>query len=253
MEPTVLKRPLATSRKALGTLGRHFGAVVLISAALALVRAPLDHYLYGSLVGFGQPLQADDGKMFSYVLADAGLLLALEVILGPILAAAAVYFTKRDHAGKPSTLSGALTFAGRSYRHLILPHILATLSIQLGLVVLIPGLLFYALYAFVWPVACLERGGWALDRSKALTYGRRSAIYWVVIPMVVLMQVKLYTVDLPVLSMGFVPLLVNDIANQLFTWFLLSYFTWLYLDRIDEIQLKQAAKADTEESGPAGS
>ena len=45
---------------------------------------------------------------------------------------------------------------------------------------------------------------------------------------------------------------VNGLLLPTLFVFLLSYFTWLYLDRIDEIQLKQAAKADTEESGPAG-
>lgn len=239
----MVTRTLQAARRALGTLFGHLGAVLAICLALALLRAPLDHFLYGSIIGFGRPLMGDDSLMYRYILADSALLLVLEVFLGPLLAAAAVYFAKRDQAGKASTLSGAITFATRSYRHLIFPHLAATLSIQLGLVVLIPGLLFYAMYAFVWPVACLERGEWALDRSKALTKGRRSSIYWVVIPLVMLLQVKLYTVDLPVLAMGLLPMLANDIANQLVTWFLITYFTWLYLDRIDEIEKKQAASA----------
>ena len=95
-----------------------------------------------------------------------------------------------------------------------------------------PGLLFYGMYGFVEPVACLEEDEWPLDRSKALTRGRRGTIMWLVIPIITLLVTKTYVVDLQVLEQGLVAMLINDVFNLLMEFFLYAAFAWLYLERV---------------------
>ncbi len=246
---STLSRTLLVTRQALGTLGRHAGAVLLLVFIVAAVRAPLDHLLYVAIVGPGNSLAGDQSRMVQYILADAGTLLAFEIVLGPILAAVVIYFARRDQAGKDSSLSAALRFAASRYRRMFFPHLAAQISIQVGIqLLLVPGLLFYGMYAFVEPVACLEDGNWPLDRSKALTRGRRATIMWLVIPVILVMFVKTYAVDLQALEMGVVALMAADMVNLLMELFLYTAFAWLYLERVTP---KDAAPAPADSSTAA--
>jgi len=230
-----LPRPLRVTRQALGTMGRHLGIVLAVCGGVTLLRTPLDHLLFNWIVGAGNSLAGDQETMVKYILADAGMLLLAEVLLGPILAAVAVYLARRDQVGKTSNLSGSLNFAVRRYSRMFVPHLAAQISIQIGLQLLIvPGLLFYGMYAFVEPVSALEEGEWALDRSKALTRGRRGTIMWLVIPIVAVLFTKTWVVDLQALG-NIWALFATDLVNLLLEFFLYTAFAWLYLERVTPV------------------
>jgi hypothetical protein len=227
-----LPRPLRVSAQALRTMMSHAGVVLAVCLGITALRTPIDHLLYANIVGVGNSLAGDQSTMIKYILADAGVLLLAEVLLGPIMAAVAVYLARRDQVGKTSNLSGSLGFAIRRYKRMFVPHLAAQISIQVGLqLLLVPGLLFYGMYAFVEPVAALEDGEWALDRSKVLTRGRRGTIMWLVIPIVVVLFVKTYAVDLQALG-NIWALFATDMVNLLLEFFLYTAFAWLYLERV---------------------
>ncbi len=252
-----LPRPLHISKLALGTMGRHLGIVLALCVGVTALRTPVDHVLFNAIVGPGNTLAGDQETMVQYILADAGLLLLAEVLLGPLLAAAAVYLARRDQVGKASTLSGAVGFGFRRYGRMFLPHLAAQISIQVGLQLLIvPGLLFYGMYAFVEPVSALEEGEWALNRSKALTRGRRGTIMWLVIPFVAILFTKTWVVDLQALG-NIWALFATDLVNLLMEFFLYTAFAWLYLERVSmpapASEPGTATPAPSEESAePAG-
>ncbi|MFT4978210.1 MAG: hypothetical protein ACI8S6_004118 [Myxococcota bacterium] len=164
------------------------GAAVTLPLAMVygILLTLIDTVIYRSTIPAGQlPGQED---LIAVLLPWAGATLGLEIILGPIVAACAVYVGQAAATGGAVSLYKAVNFALSRYRRVFLPHLAAQLSIQLGLIIIIPGVLFQMQYAFVDSVACLEDEAAPLNRSKRLTRGRRRSVFFLFLPWLMLSQ-----------------------------------------------------------------
>ena len=65
---------------------------------------------------------------------------------------------------------------------------IAQLCIQIGMVVVIPGVLFMMQYAFVDPVTCIEKNAGPLTRSRKLTRALRGSLLAFIIPFMLQVQ-----------------------------------------------------------------
>jgi hypothetical protein len=159
-----------------------------------------------------------------------GIMLVFEVFFGPILGAAAVFVGRSHSQGSKVTLYKALNFAINRYGRLFKWHAAAWLSIHVGMLVLVPGILFMLQYAFVDAVATLENEPWPLGRSKKLTRGRRRRIFAVALILLVFSQVAGFA-ELDAIERG-VPYLIGLISLMYLMSFLVQVaFYMFYEDR----------------------
>jgi hypothetical protein len=105
------------------------------------------------------------------------VMLLVEVLLGPIVVAMTIYAARiRSHGGALS-FTKALNFALARYGKIVKWHAIAWLTIQVGMIAIIPGILFLLQYAFVDSILCLEDEKQPLARSSRLTKGRRRGLF----------------------------------------------------------------------------
>ncbi len=213
------------------TLG-HFGIALFICGIGALLTAPIDAWVHGSVVG-STPHQED---LIKVMLAWSGVALLAEIFYGPIVAAVAIYVMHSHAHGRKPSLYKAVNFAIARYKRMFLPHLGAQLSIQLGMLVVIPGIYFMTMYAFVDPVAALEDEKWAMARSKKLTRGRRKTILWVALPLIVVAMFRML-VDLWALEQGLSMFVLDYMVFMMLQYALYIGFTWLYLERTTKRKL----------------
>jgi len=104
----------------------------------------------------------------------------------PLLNAAAIYCWQAENEGKTPTAGEAYAFAKSRYRRMFKPHLKAILMIQVGLIVVVPGILYGLWYAFVDPITATDdKSKKPLERSRKLSQGRRSRILRIWLPYVV--------------------------------------------------------------------
>ena len=207
----------------------------------ALCAAVIDMQIVSDQLQSWPPSQEDALKVF-IPWAIAALL--IEILVGPLTAAAAVFVGKNQAKGQKSSLYKTLNFALNRYKRVFLPHLGATLSIQLGMVVLIPGILFMTMYAFVDPVACLEDEKWAMGRSGRLTRGRRKTILWVAMPLILFSQVAFF-IDLAAVEKGTAALFFAYLLSYGLQFWLTLGFTSMYLKRISGRKKQPATQPET--------
>ena len=139
------------------------------------------------------------------------------------------------------TINSAINFIVKRYKNVFMPYLLAMLSIQVGMLIVIPGIMFMMQYAFVDSVATLEKEKHVLTRSKRLTKSRRKSLVLLILPFVLLGQGMqfvdfIYSSNLPAL-IGF---------HSLYEGFFLiisATFYMLYHERILLIEQHKARKA----------
>jgi hypothetical protein len=121
------------------------------------------------------------------LLASTGVnLLALLVtlILQPIATAAILHIVMEEYAGRRPTMGAALSFAVSRFFPLLLASFLVGMLVGLGtLLCCVPGLYFWATYAFVGQIVVLERLGVteSFQRSQTLVTGYRWRVFGVLI------------------------------------------------------------------------
>ena len=165
---------------------------------------------------------ADQGAMVYLLLGMLGVWLGLEVFIAPAIGAIAVYIGRQHSAGESSSLYRAFNFAILRYRRMFLPHAGAWLSIQVGLqIILLPGILFWMMYAFVDPIACLENERWPMARSKKLTKGVRKTLFLLILPYLVMM-IAWTVVGLMAGSEGFLVLFASELLR-------LAVLFWVFI------------------------
>lgn len=110
--------------------------------------------------------------------AKALFLLIFGVVALPLPWAACIYLHRRVNAeGKPATLSGAVNYGIDRYRKVFWPHAAAFITISLGMLIIVPGVVFGTWYAFVDPIAATDAKALRpLKRSQRLTAGVRGRI-----------------------------------------------------------------------------
>jgi hypothetical protein len=197
------------------------------------------------VAGQGQAPNFEQGLLIAAALKLTALDLILELIFGPIIAAAAIYTVATRRDGREATLYGAVNFALKKYSLLFKWHAAAQLSIKLGMLILVPGVLFMMMYAMVDPVLCFEKEKWPLDRSKRLTRAWRKTLFvfmlpWVVLVAVVPLVLFWSTQQGAVLTLGI------SIFYYLSLFWLQSGFCFLYLERLEAGRKAAAAEAEVE-------
>lgn len=165
----------------------NLGTVIPLMLVLGFVSAFADKLIFDSVAGNGAQ---DQATLIKVLLSWTGVALVQEIFLGPIVGAIAVYIGRMHSAGESAGLYDSFNFALGRYGRLFLPRLIAQLSIQIGLMLLLfPGIIYVSMYAFVDSVACLEKKVWPIDRSKRLTRGRRGSIVGIYLPIAILVQV----------------------------------------------------------------
>lgn len=128
-------------------------------------------------------MAGDQAALVKMIVTQMGVSLVLTALLSPLLGALAVYAGKRTLDEDSGTLYGGLNFALNRYLRIFKWYVVVTLSVQIGMqLFVLPGILFFQMYAFVVPVLCLEREAWPLARSKRLTAGKRRTIFVLMLP-----------------------------------------------------------------------
>ena len=188
----------------------------------------------------GQPEMAQS-DLIKLTFSFLGLSIGVKAFIGPIVGMLVVLFS-RAHAKKSSlSLSDAFSFIQKRYNSVLVPYLLAMLSIQVGMLIVIPGIMFMMQYAFVDSVATLEKEKHVLTRSKRLTKSRRRSLVMLILPFIVIGQGMqfvdfIYSSNLPAL-IGF-----HSLYEGLFL-VTTSTFYMLYHERILLIEQHKARKA----------
>ena len=171
--------------RALSASIRNFHITLVAAALYGISLAVVDHLIF-EMVGVSSPPGQQD--LPKVLLSMLGAQFGVEILLGPILAAMAVYVGRAAAEGKPASLYKSVNFALTRYTRLFIPHFVAWLSITLGMIIIVPGVLFLLQYAFVDAVACMEEEKSPLPRSKRLTKGRRKSLFLLTLPWIILSQ-----------------------------------------------------------------
>ncbi len=116
--------------------------------------------------------------LFLWALGEALVLMVWACVAFPILSAAAILcWRARENGDSPPTFQSTWTFAKSRYRRMVGPHAKAYIAITLGMMVLIPGVVYGLWFAFVDPITATDdRSKKPLDRSRKLTRGRRGRL-----------------------------------------------------------------------------
>ncbi|MDP6931581.1 MAG: hypothetical protein QGG40_01635, partial [Myxococcota bacterium] len=179
--------------------------------------------------GSGLPV-GDQSLLIKLAFSWMASAILLEIILGPLFYAFAVYVGRARSAGQPTRFYEGLNFALNRYRRQFFPHAGAQLSIQLGMIVIIPGILFQLQYAFVDAVACLEDEKWPMARSTRLTRGRRRTLFFIFLPFLLLSQVRLFP-DMQAVAHGTWALAASHGVWYLLVFSMLIAFYLVYEER----------------------
>ena len=159
-----------------------------------------------------------------------GVVIAVEIILGPLLVAMVIYAARCHTHGQKASLPKALNFGLARYSSIFKWHAGAWLTIQVGMIVLVPGILFLLQYAFVDAILVLEKERWPLARSAKLTKKRRGRIFMLVLPWLVATQVVGFA-ELWALQQGFVTLVALMGSTYLLNIWVVMAFYMFYEDR----------------------
>lgn len=222
----------SVTRRSLGTLFGNLSTFLPMGLVMGFLLALLDMGVYALLVPEtgATSAQMQQSAFIQLMFGWWGVMLALEILLGPIVVAMTVYVARtHSHGGTPS-LYKAFNFALARYSRIFKWHAIAWLSIQVGMIVLVPGILFLLQYAFVDSILCLEDEKWPLARSTKLTRGRRRRIFAIVFVWLVVNQVVGF-LELGFLEKGFLPLMGLMSAIYLLNIFVMIAFYLFYEDR----------------------
>ena len=126
------------------------------------------------------PITSQTVLIYGYVLSQPFYLL-WGCLAYPVLDAVAIYGWRENGRGKLPSPAGAINFAIGRYRKMVGPHAKAFITITLGMIIIVPGVLFGLQYAFVDAITATDDKSKApLQRSQKLTAGRRGrlALSW---------------------------------------------------------------------------
>ena len=214
----------------------YFALCIVGLAALdsSILQGVLDAYnVQGSLL-------QQNAQLVSVILTFMGLNLLKVLLVGPLLSMMIVYLGFAFTQNKEVSPYNALNFILRNYKRLFVPFLIAQLCIQIGMVVVIPGVLFMMQYAFVDAVTCIEKNPGPLTRSRKLTRALRGSLLAFIIPWALFSQLS----GLVILqfSDNFLALTSLNILTQAFYTFILCAFFSAYEYRSYKLAVRRADK-----------
>lgn len=235
----------------------HRGLSAVFVALYAALSVPL-HFV-GEGIDAKPGMAEGQQALVKLILTQFGAFMAVTALFGPVFAAVGVYIARKTRAGEVGTVYGALNYALARYGKLFLWCLAVQFSVQIGLqLVVLPGILFFQMYAFVPAVVCLESEAWPMARSKKLTQGRRRSIFLLFLPWLVI-YMGFGMLDFFGKVQEWVGLVagVKDptTAQMAFAWFFIeggrflyelvmgASLTALYEERIARIQAAREARA----------
>jgi hypothetical protein len=191
---------ISVMRRASGVMFGNPLTVLMMALPLGILSGWLNQSVLSSF-GSGVPSEED---MLPLMGTSVGILLCMEIFLGPLLSAMTIYTARTHSHGGTGSIYKAFNFALNRYPKMLKWHAIAWICIHFGLALIcVPGLFFVAIYAFVDPVLCLEKESWPLARSKNLSRGRRHTIFMCFLPWLIVSQI------VPFIELfGFIPKMV---------------------------------------------
>lgn len=160
-------------------LFRNFGIALAIAVLTGGLGALLAHLVVQGVTDVVQVGPNDRQKLLIVTqLTALGVLTVWGAIVGAWAAAAGLYLWVQHEKGQPTSLYDAVNFGLNRFGRVVGPHAKAYLIIQLGMIILVPGILFGLQYAFVDAIATLDsQEKNPLARSRKLTAGRRGTLF----------------------------------------------------------------------------
>ena len=185
-------------------------------------------------------LLQQNAQLVSVILSFMGANLLKVLLIGPILSMIVVYLGFAFTKNKEVSPYSALNFVLRNYTRLFVPFLIAQLCIQIGMVVVIPGVLFMMQYAFVDAVTCIEKNPAPLTRSRKLTRALRKSLLGFIIPWALFSQLS----GLVILQFSddFLALTSLNVLTQSFYTFILCGFFSAYEYRSYKLAVRRADK-----------
>ena len=226
--------------KAISASARNLHITLFAAALYGVTLAVMDHIIL-SLIGGGLGAEHQQ-QMITTLLSMLGVQFGVEVLLGPVLAACAVYVGRTSAEGQTASLYKAINFALNRYSRVFWPHFVAWLTITLGMIIIVPGVLFLLQYAFVDAVACMEEEKSPLPRSKRLTRGRRKSLFLLALPWIALSQL-LGFFQLWALSQSGLVMAAGDTIASMITFVMFVAFYLLYDERTRKKRARKSGKA----------
>jgi hypothetical protein len=223
---------LSVLTRATAALFSNLSIVLPLAVVMGAIIAGLD-IVVGRLVApnaFTGNMGTDQSELVGLFLGWWGVVLLVELLLGPLVVAISIYAARTHSHGGKATLSKAFNFALARYGRIFKWHAAAWLTIQLGMIVLVPGILFLLQYAFVDAILVLEDDDWPLARSAKLTRGRRGRIFAIILPWLVLTQVIGFA-ELWALSEGTLTLIALMASTYVLNIWVVMAFYVFYEDR----------------------
>ena len=214
----------------------YFAVCIVGLAALdsSILQGVLEAYdVQGSLL-------QQNAQLVSVILTFMGLNLLKVLLVGPLLSMIIVYLGFAFTQNKDVSPYSALNFILRNYSRLFVPFLIAQLCIQIGMVVVIPGVLFMMQYAFVDAVTCIEKNPGPLTRSRKLTRALRGSLLAFIIPWALFSQLS----GLVILqfSDNFLALTSLNVLTQAFYTFIMCAFFSAYEYRSYKLAVRRADK-----------
>ena len=229
------------TKRALSILLHNPIYVLLITLSLAALDAFLLRF---SLDLFGIENQISlNVNMIQPLLTFSAFNIVKVLIIGPIEGLLAVFLSYSFLKGKEASPYQALNFVLRNYGRLFVPYLIAQLCIQIGVIVVIPAILFMLQFAFLESISSLEKHPKPLTRSKAMTKGLRGSLVFFVMLWVLYSQFSILLVidaaqNLPVL-------ICLNFISQLLYFFVLCAFFCVYEYRSYQLIVRKAKKEKT--------
>ena len=235
----MIRRAFRTIFAATRTLATRAPLALLAAFGSACITAPVDALIWET-VGGGR---ADQSAMLQVMLSWVVVYLAVAIAFGPLFAALAVYSARTAHTGSDWSVSGGVNFALNRYKRMFRPHARAQLAIQIGMQVLVPGIFYLCMYAFVDAIAATDEAAKSpTTKSKNLTRGRRGAVFWVALPFILLSVPKGLVIDPQALSLGLPAFIASHALSGLMEFWLAAGFAHLYFERVAELRAVDAAR-----------
>ena len=223
---------LSVAFRATGALFSNLHIVIPLAGVLGLLVAGLDLLVMNLLApnAMSGPTGVNQSDLIALMFGWWGVILLVEILLGPIAVAMSIYTARTHSHGGKASLSKALNFGLARYGKIVKWHAAAWLTIQVGMIVLVPGILFLLQYAFVDSVLCLEDEKWPLERSSKLTKGRRGRIFALVFLWLIINQVIGFA-ELAAIQLGFPILALLMTATYVMNIWVSMVFYQFYEDR----------------------
>ncbi len=173
------------NRLGIGTVLRNAFSVLFENFGIALLIAVLCGGLGAAFMTKGVEwavyLSGVHDKQELLYVTQFGQLILLTIwgcIVGAWAAPAGIYLWVQREKGQVATAYDAVNFGLNRFGRVFSAHARAFLVIQLGMIVIVPGILFGLQYAFVDAIATLDtKEAHPLARSRRLTAGRRGTLF----------------------------------------------------------------------------